>query len=295
MKLLFKLINDINYILVIFVILSNIVIRLLISYRWNLLLNMISRIDFLSVFHLTNIGYFYNSILPARSGDLIKSAMMSKKYFNGDIQVFSSIFSERLFDLIGFIMLIFLGLLLFNIDGSIYLSIIIFVSITILLFTVLYLFKNRIYYLMEFLGNRIKNKFFNSIFKKMLLFLDYFNIKGHKNAIIIASFTTILIWLFYISVNSIISFSLFENNMYFTIGIISLLFITFSFLLPSTPGNFGVYQYACILALENFKIGKEEAILFSLYLQLPTLFLNLLLGIYSLIVINISKLKHKNH
>jgi uncharacterized membrane protein YbhN (UPF0104 family) len=66
-------------------------------------------------------------------------------------------------------------------------------------------------------------------------------------------------------------------------AVVSLLFISVAFIIPSTPGNIGVYQYACILAFEVTGAGytKEEAFVFSLISQVPVYFLTLLLGMFS--------------
>jgi len=96
-------------------------------------------------------------------------------------------------------------------------------------------------------------------------------------------FLTVLLWGTYLLSNFLIINELHPTSFSWHTAVVSLLFISIGFVIPSTPGNLGVYQYACILAFEIIDIGysKEEAIVFSLLSQLPVYFLTIILGLYS--------------
>ena len=94
---------------------------------------------------------------------------------------------------------------------------------------------------------------------------------------------TILVWFIYLFSGYLIIEDLHPSQFSWHTAVISLLFISIAFVIPSTPGNLGVYQYACIMAFEITGVGysREEALVFSLISQLPVYFLSILLGLYS--------------
>jgi uncharacterized protein (TIRG00374 family) len=55
--------------------------------------------------------------------------------------------------------------------------------------------------------------------------------------------------------------------------------LAFGSLLPAAPGNVGIYQVACVLALGMFAIGESSALAFSLVAQGATLLVIAVLGV----------------
>lgn len=66
--------------------------------RWRVLLSAERSVSVLSVFWATVAGYLGNSFLPARAGELIRSAMLGRSSGLGTSFVFATALSERLLD-----------------------------------------------------------------------------------------------------------------------------------------------------------------------------------------------------
>jgi glycosyltransferase 2 family protein len=57
----------------------------------------------------------------------------------------------------------------------------------------------------------------------------------------------------------------------FQAAVIAGVFVAIGTLIPSAPSSLGVYQLACVLALQRFGIAESEAVAFSLAVQLASL------------------------
>jgi uncharacterized protein (TIRG00374 family) len=78
------------------------------AFRWQQLL--IQRLDFWRAFHITNIGYFLNAVLPFRLGEVSRVIMMSREQTAG--AGLSALALERIMDLLFALLCIGTGLIL---------------------------------------------------------------------------------------------------------------------------------------------------------------------------------------
>ncbi len=92
---------NVFYIIVTIVILmASYVVRAL---RWQSLMMPLKKIPLMNVFSATMIGFFANSVLPARAGELIKPVMLAKKENIKITSSLATVFLERIFDLLGLV------------------------------------------------------------------------------------------------------------------------------------------------------------------------------------------------
>ena len=59
-----------------YVLIVNLILRIVIALRWNQLLAIFPANNFVTTFHYTDIGYFVNNFLSALLGDIIKSYLL---------------------------------------------------------------------------------------------------------------------------------------------------------------------------------------------------------------------------
>jgi glycosyltransferase 2 family protein len=270
-----------NLDILLLVIAVNIVLRIIIALRWHKLVDIIPGNNFRTTFNFTNIGYFANNFLPARLGDIIKSYLLAKKMEYSKTQVLTSAIIERIFDLIGLSLLFVIAVLRYDIPEDILRGGYIFIGILIIATSVLLLlFRKREFIDLKLeqvskykLVNKIRGKI-NSIFYYLR---NYLNIKD----VVYLLFTTGLIWFLYVFAGFIIVERL-NGFLSWDASMLSLIFLGVSFILPSTPGNVGVHQFACVLAFGILGLDKTQAVAFSFYYQIPVIVISVILGFISI-------------
>ena len=79
------------------------------SWRWHYLLRPVQPISPLKVFPIITMGYMGNNIFPARAGELLRAAVLKRRYAVPVSTTLATILVERIFDgvvMLGFIFLI---------------------------------------------------------------------------------------------------------------------------------------------------------------------------------------------
>ncbi len=269
--------------------------RLLQTYRWYMLLPFTNKRNIKDTFNYLNIGYLLNNILPARIGDFVKSYLLANKLKVSRTDTMASVIVERLFDLTGMGSLFILALLILNLpayalQGGLILLLICFAG-----FSALIALAKSGSILSRFQNKYESKNILNWILVKTNKISVYSNLLTNVKLTSVLFFLTIMVWFTYLYSGFLIIENLHPSIYSWQAATLTLLFISISFLIPSTPGNVGVYQYACILAFEVLDVGysKEEALVFSIISQLPVYLISILLGIYSSYTegIKIGKLK----
>ena len=270
--------------IIIFIVILAFFARILVTLRWYLLLHFTKKRNLRDTFVFLNIGYFINDILPGRIGDFVKSYLWAKKVNVSKTDTLASVIVERLFDLTGMGLIFLLALLILDLPSYAFKGGIILILLCLLGFSILLLLaKNNLMLSNYHKKYNNNNKILSWILIKINKLSVYSNFLTNFKLTFNLFFLTVLLWGTYLLSNFLIINELHPTSFSWHTAVVSLLFISIGFVIPSTPGNLGVYQYACILAFEIIDIGysKEEAIVFSLLSQLPVYFLTIILGLYS--------------
>jgi hypothetical protein len=245
------------------------------------MLNIFPANKFITTFNYTNIGYFANNFLPARLGDVIKSYLLAKKKHFNKTQVFTSAFIERIFDLVGLSVLFIIAIFRYDVPDNILNAGLIFICFLLIASTVvLIMLKNKSaidirlerlsrYKLVSFIKDKL-----GSVFHYLQ---NYLNFKDLSYLVI----TTALIWFLYV-LSGFIIINRLDGSLSWDASVLSLIFIGISFILPSTPGNLGVHQFACVLAFSILGMDKTEAVAFSFFYQIPVIIISIILGLISI-------------
>lgn len=279
-KLIFYFSTD--YIeMVIYVFIVNIVLRVIIALRWHKLLDIVPGNKFGTTLNYTNIGYFANNFLPARLGDVIKSYLFAKKKNYNKTQVFTSAVVERVFDLIGLSLLFVIAVLRYDIPEDILRGGIIFIAVlAVISLIVLLMIKKKSSIDQKLIGSS-KYKIVNFIKDKISSILRYLQNYFHIKDLIYLFGTTALIWFLYVFAGFLIVDKL-SGTLSWDASMLSLIFLGVSFILPSTPGNVGVHQFACVLAFSILGLDKTQAVAFSFYYQIPVIIISVIFGFFSI-------------
>ena len=76
--------------------------------RWHLLTRRDSGVDLRTLFHLVNIGYFFNNVLPAKAGEVVRGYLAGRRLTGRYGQAASSLLVERLLDVLAVVVILLL-------------------------------------------------------------------------------------------------------------------------------------------------------------------------------------------
>ncbi len=243
------------------------------AYRWRVLLSSEKPMAVPAVFLANMAGYLGNTVLPARTGELVRAAYIAKK---GDTPVSFALatgLTERLMDVVA---LVVLGSLSLSLTGPISptlkasLEIMGIIGIASLIMIVL---LPRSSSLIESLVNKFpgmnakqKEKLFSFV-KNFLTGIA--SLSDIKRAVLFTGLTGV-VWLTdavgTMFVSYVLSLSLTLPQAFVLLAALGL-----SSAIPSTPGYVGVYQFAAVLALTPFGFSEAEAVALILFNQIMNL------------------------
>lgn len=264
-----------------YIIIINLVLRIVIALRWHKLLDKFPDNKFNTTYHFTNIGYFANNVLPARLGDIIKSYLLAKKQKYNTTQVLTSAVIERVFDLAGLSLLFLIAVLRYDIPEDIFRGGVIFVGLLIVFSIAVLFLANKKQFVLFNVGRLSKHRIVSFINSKIESILKY--IKNYLNFsdLFFLFVSTGFIWFLYVFSGFVIIERL-NGSLGWDASMLSLILLGVSFILPSTPGNIGVHQFACVVAFEILGMDKTQAVAFSFYYQIPVIIISVVLGIISI-------------
>jgi uncharacterized protein (TIRG00374 family) len=252
--------------------------------RWRVLLNTQARLPVLPVFWANSAGYLGNNVLPARAGELIRTAMISSRSHLSKTFVLTTALAERLMDAIvlvlsGSIVLRFVPsrpdwlvtvssslLTLGCVAASILISIPFLEPLAIRTLDRL-TFSPRAVQRMEGLIEHIAAgvRAFHDP-SSFLLFLAY----------------TITIW----GIDSLgvtILAQALHMPMSMAVALLLLVGLGVGSALPSTPGYIGIFQFVAVTVLVPFHFTRSQAIAFILVAQAGGLVVTGILGAIGLL------------
>ena len=235
------------------------------SLRWKWLLAPIKDVSLRTTFDATIIGYFGNSILPVRMGELLRAYIVANNSALPVAQVVGSLIVERMLDILGVV--IFALIFLFNFDIINIPNWFIFsiVLTTIVLFSILFLISsNKIKW--EFIKRRkhlfdskIGSKIYGVI-KNIVSGLSVIN--NAPNKIGVYGFILVLWGLYYLSFIFVVQSVNLGLN-WVDSGVLFIL-LSLAISIPAAPGYIGTYHATCVAALTTiYDKGLAESQAFA--------------------------------
>lgn len=252
--------------------------------RWRVLLNTQAHLPVLPVFWANSAGYLGNNVLPARAGELIRTAMISSRSHLSKTFVLTTALSERLMDAIvlvmsGSIVLRFVPSRpdwLATISNSLLslgcVAAVILISIPFL----------------EPIAMRLIEKIPSSsrAVKRMEFAVEHVS-AGVRAFHDPSSFLLFLVYT--ISIWGLDSFGVtilaraMHMQMSMAVALLLLVGLGIGSSLPSTPGYIGIFQFVAVTVLVPFHFTRSEAIAFILVAQAGGLVVTGVLGAIGLL------------
>jgi uncharacterized protein (TIRG00374 family) len=238
------------------------------SVRWRILLNAEGRFSVLTVFWANMAGYFGNSFLPARAGEVLRSVLISGQSSLSKTYVLTTALSERMMDVIALVLtssIVLMGVTpkpRWMLDAS---RVMAAVAVAGVLFVAIVPHTGR---LIESVVRRIPmparlRPVLSGLTEQILLGLRAFHDWGR-----LAGFTalTVVIWASD-GLGVIVSSQALGLHVTFPVAMLLLTALGLGSALPSTPGYVGVYQFAAVTTLTPFGVSRDGALAFILVVQ----------------------------
>lgn len=288
--------------------------------RWQILLQPIKKVSFMSLFSVTSIGFMANCILPARAGEVIKPTIIGKKENIKVPATLATVLMERVFDIVS---LIIFAIIIFAIlpvpsattqkehsNPMVVSSIeahdagssnphtkstmqtivklkktaktlIIPLSFIIVLGFILAKYPNKV---KEWLGKHL-SMLPARISERLIAFVEHFisgfEILKNKAEVIQVSLLTAAIWILVVLEAYFISFS-FNLSLPFLGACVVTIFIAFAVALPQAPSFIGVFHIATQTSLNLFGVGLSSSQSYAIILWAVGVFPITVLGLFFL-------------
>ncbi|MFZ3158123.1 MAG: lysylphosphatidylglycerol synthase transmembrane domain-containing protein [Smithella sp.] len=251
------------------------------SYRWGVMLQPMEKIDQLSLFSVTSVGFLAIASIPARIGELARPYLISKRSSIKMSSALGTILVERIFD--SFTVLTFAIIILFFTDlppWMIKSSIIFFLLALVMFCFIIFLILRRDAALKLINGilRKLPGKFAHKIDELIHHFIDGFQIITNIKLFLYLFFLSALIWL----VDVLAIYMLLESfgfGLPIMASFVLMIILIVGIAIPTAPGYIGNWHFACVMALSLFGLAKAEALSFALVYHFLSMIIVVVLGV----------------
>ena len=215
--------------------------------RWQALLKPLIEIPISPLFSATIIGYFGNSVLPFRFGELLRGYALSKECPLQVSSIMGTIILDRVLDFAG--LLIFSTLFLFSYPMELWLKtgLTIIAFFLTLVFSMVYLISKKTHVWEKYVNELMSKS--QPIMKKIytILFnvINGFSQLGKSSNKVAISFYTIYLWVIYFACAYLVVIAIGVELSWQQVGLL-LIATTLSISVPAAPGYLGTYHAVVI-------------------------------------------------
>jgi uncharacterized protein (TIRG00374 family) len=236
--------------------------------RWRNLLNAKEKLRFTTVLWASAVGYLANNYLPARAGELVRTAMISSRSHLSKTYVFTTAMAERVIEFVILVLMasllsltlphrpVWLGrLMLLTTVGA--------VGATAVFLLLPWLDRARTGFITRLpVSIRMKDRL-HAVTESVTLAL--IALRDPSRLIQVCGATT-LVWTLDATAAVILARAL-GMNLLFSVAVLLSTGLALGNALPSTPGAVGIFQFAAVKVLTPFDFTQTEAIAFILVAQ----------------------------
>ncbi|KUG23854.1 hypothetical protein ASZ90_006339 [hydrocarbon metagenome] len=251
------------------------------SYRWGVMLQPMEKIDQLSLFSVTSVGFLAIASIPARIGELARPYLISRRSSIKMSSALGTILVERVLD--SFTVLAMAVIVLFYTDlpqWMIKSSIIFFLLAVVMFCFIIFLILRRdtALKLINTILGKLPGRFAHKIDELIHHFIDGFQIITNVKLLLYLFFLSALIWLVDVAAIYMLLES-FGFGLPVTTAFVLMIILIVGIALPAGPGYIGNWHFACVLALSLFGLAKSEALSFALVYHFLSMVIVVVLGV----------------
>ena len=269
---------------VILFILLMIFMQYLRSYRWGVILQPMEKIDQVSLFSITSVGFLAIAAIPARIGELARPYLISKRSSIKMSSALGTIFIERILD--SFTVLTIATVVLFidmpfDLPSWMVKSCIIFSLLALSLFCFILFLILRREAALKFINiilNRLPGKLANKIDVAIHHFIDGLQIVTNIKLFSYLLFLSVVIWLVDVLAIYILLLA-FGFTLPVMASFVLMVILIVGIAIPAAPGFVGNWHYACVFALGLFGLAKADALSFAVVHNFLSMAIVLVLGV----------------
>ncbi|MHB1318682.1 MAG: lysylphosphatidylglycerol synthase transmembrane domain-containing protein [Anaerolineae bacterium] len=249
--------------------------------RWHLLTRRDSGINLRTLFHLVNIGYFFNNVLPAKAGEVVRGYLAGRRLTGRYGQAASSLLVERLLDVLAVVVILLLLLPVISIPEWVRSGGLVFGAIaiagTVTLLIIARVGVRAVEWVWRWAGRLpiVGRPAVKSAFTELV---SGFGVLLNWRILVPVLMTTAGVWLGYATLNYLMLFVFRMSYLPFAAAALVLCATGFSMMLPSSPGAMGVFEWAGVQGLLVYSVEQSAAFGYMLGLHLFTNLVLILLG-----------------
>lgn len=251
--------------------------------RWKILLGESGkRIPFVRVLASLVVGQMLNLLLPARAGDISRAYVIGRMG-PGSLFVVGTIVLEKLLDMILYATLFVLLLLLIPLPdwlGNSATAVALVTCIAVVAVAAITFSRNALTRLLERYAGRLPDRVRTRLVDRLRSALASLDVLRSRPDTLKLLGCSILIWGTALLNNHLVLLAL-HMSLPLTASLLVLVVLQAGISLPSLPGNLGIFEYLCVLALSVFGVEQVSALSYGVLLHgvtmLPLLISGLLL------------------
>ena len=255
--------------------------QLLRSIRWGLILRPIEKVDQLSLFSVTSVGFLAIIAIPARLGELARPYLIAKKSRIPMSSALGTIFVERVLDSLTVLIIAVLALFFTPLPPWLIRSSVLFLLVTLGLAAVMIRVIVRREATLRILApliGRLPARYAGTVNRLIDHFIEGFRIVADPALLFFATLLSIVIWL--VDVVAIyLLFLAFGLHLPVAAAFVLMIILIIGIAVPTAPGFIGNWHYFCILGLGLFGIPKTDALTFAIIYHALSIGIVILLGL----------------
>ena len=251
------------------------------SFRWGLILSPMEKVDQLSLFSVTCVGFLAIIAIPARIGELARPYLIAKKSCISMSFALGTIFAERVFDCLT-VLTILVSLLFFTpLPPWLVRSSFLFLLVTVAILAVMILLiakREASLRVLAPLIDRLPHRYARSVNRLIHHFIDGFGILVSPSLLTYVTGLSVVIWLVDVLIIYLL-FLAFGFHLPVEAAFVLMIILIIGIAIPTAPGFIGNWHYFCILGLSLFGVPKAEALSFAIIYHFLSIGIIILLGL----------------
>ncbi len=281
---IWNILKRVNYFYILLCALLQVLTLLIRAERWKHILNPIKKINLMSLFSATSIGFMSNNIFPARMGEFIKAYTIGKKENISKSASFATVVVERLFDSFTLLLFLITVVIFFPFPAGFYQNQYlhpdnlrkagIFVGILCFFLLLFLLFLgHRSQEVIDFLKRKSKTRP-HKIWDKLIHHTESFcegleSLKGGAHIAWIV-FWSLALWLV-IFYSYYLAYPAFGLDLSFFSSILIVVLIAAAVAAPSSPGFIGTFHFAAAGGMTLLGVPPNTAKSFAIVVHAATI------------------------
>lgn len=251
------------------------------SYRWGVILQPLEKIDQVSLFSITSVGFLAIAAIPARIGELARPYLISRRSSIKMSSALGTIIVERILDsftvlTMALIVIFFIDLPPWMIKASIIFSLFALALYCFILFLILR--RDAALKFINIILNKLPGKLANKIDSLIHHFIDGLAIITNVKLLLYLFILSAVIWLLDVLAIYIL-LQAFDFDLPIIASFILMIIIIIGIAIPTAPGFIGNWHYSCVLALGIFGLAKADALSFAVVHHFLSMAIVLVFGI----------------